>query len=177
MEIIGRLLVIFFIALTLFFAFGIGVIFWQSHKIAREPVYRTMVHNVVFVNDVDREMFLETIGDIELHNFQCFMFQDHTQRPVYQIIMVGKADDKLSQLTSTKSTSLADRRMTSIFHALKLSGANPTTDDAIRELTPYGNLYAYRNWLVITKAMPSSVFLTRDDQKLELLNSFIRSEP
>ena len=176
METIGRLLVISFIALTLFFAFGFGVIFWQSYQIARKPVYRTMVHHVSFVNDVDREMLLETIGDIELPDFQCFLFQDHTNRPVYQIILVGKADDKIGQLTSTKSISLADRKMTSIFHALKLSGANPTTDDAIRELTPYGNLYAYRNWLVITKAMPSSVFLTRDDQKLELLNRFIRSE-
>ena len=176
MVIIGRLLVISFIALTLFFAFGIGVIFWQSYQIARKPVYRTTMRHIEFVNDVDREMLLETLGDIEPHEFQCFVFQDHTQRPIYQIILIGKADDKLGQVPSTKSISLSESRMTRVFHALKFSGANPTSDDAIRELAPYGSIYAYGNWLVITKAMPSPVFLTRDDQKLELLNSFIRSE-
>ena len=136
----GRVL-FFFAVPALFVILGIGVLLWQSYRI-REPVYCATSSNFTFADEYLRENVSETVGDLEIREFRCFVFQGHTNRPIYEIILVGKANDKLGRITSVKNHSPTDRSMTTIFRTLELTGAAPAPDGPIREIGPHVRVYA-----------------------------------
>ena len=63
--------------------------------------------------------------------------------------------------------------MTSVFHALKMSGANPKSDDLLKQIDPCAFVYAYGDWLVIKEVMGSPTYLMSDDKVQVFLNDVV----
>ena len=168
-----RIIIFLTVFLIAFFVFGIGVIIWRGYRMARTPVFRTTLRNVTFVEKKDREFLQPIVDELEIREFQCFVFLGHPNRPTYEVILIGKANGRLEQSSVVKTYSLSDNAMTSIFHALKMSGANPKADDLLKQIDPCSFVYAYGDWLVIKEVMGSPTYLMSDDKVQVFLNDVV----
>ena len=150
-------------------AFGIGLIFWKSYTIKRNPVYQTTMTDFEICDEFDANI-TQKFDKLGINKVDCFIFQGHPQRPSYWIYIVGKCSEN-AELPKTYSSHSLEEDIT-VFTALKLAGAAPDDSENFGEIA--ARFYRYKNWVVFKMSGEQSPFLFEDADKQAYLEKHIR---
>ena len=170
---------------ALLFVVGIPTMFYTSYKSLRVPIYQIVMTDFELVvqpegisDNLRSELQQELqsfIDKFEIKTFQCFVFKDHTNRPTYCILMVGRipADADFSEYAPEKHPL---KRNIMLFSTLKLCGAEPQESEDYLELSgcffDY-RVFIYHSHIILEKATRNPTVLRRDEQKRALLEKYI----
>ena len=171
--------------IVLFFVAGLGIIFYEDRRCARFPVWRSTVKEFTLqtpVPDKKNAILLsqevQKIVDLfEIRKVECFVFQGHVNRPVYDIFMAARISTKkdLSAYTSGKYPLKEQIRL---FSVLELCGAAPEKEAYYIELEGmfFYRIYIYKEFLIFHTCADGQVFLSDDSRKQAFLEKFITPE-
>ena len=176
----------FGIFLVVFFTFGIGIIFYQSYKNQRVPIYQTIETDFRLlipkteyteIHTEQQKELQKFVDSLKIKAFQCYIFQAHPSRPNYIIYFIGRIlpNEDFSKY-SKKQYSLKENIRK--FSVLKLCGAEPEENDNYIELTGPLNftcyrVYIYKNVIIFSLLTSNQTFLSNDVQKQAFLSDFL----
>ena len=171
---IPNILIVFVISLVAFFVFGVGFIFARGYYQPRHPIYCTTLQNFEYCNVLKREFFQKTIDNLDIHDWQCFIYEGHTNRPVYVVVLLGKLNKPADLPLSGKKETMSSRP--SIFTSLKLVGENPNASEKLESVDDLflSGAYIYRQCLILTEVGESPKYLLHDEQIQAFLEEIIR---
>jgi hypothetical protein len=180
----------FGIFLVVFFTLGVCSIFYTTYKINREPIYQTTATDFKLLipkakyAEIHPEFHTELqenlqkfIDSLKINTLQCFIFQAHSQRPIYCIYFIGKISPNKDFSNYSKKQHLLKEDI-SKFSVLKLCGAEPDENDEYIELTEpldfsYYSVFIYKDFIIFSFVTSNQTFLTKDTQKQAFLSKFI----
>ena len=162
---------------ALFVMFGVGVIIWQGYKIQREPVCRCHVE----VSAIKDENVSAFFSECHVTDVDIFVFQGHTNRPNYDVLMVGQTKDSLDDIKKAESPRIVELdKDVKLRSALRLCGAAPGKNEKCYQWCEYSfPRYFYcliwNDWLVV---MPPATlephFLYHEEDKQQFLERYVR---
>ena len=161
---------------ALFVVFGIGFIIWQGYKIQREPVCRCRVK----VSAIKDEQVSAFFDECHVTDVEVFVFQGHTNRPNYDVLMVGQTKDSLDEIKKADSPRVVELdKDVSFRSALMLCGAAPGENEKCYECFSYDinrnfSYILWNDWLGV--ALLSTLephFLHHEEDKQQFLERYI----
>ena len=171
-------------ALFVFILFlsGIGFLFYAFYKCEREPVYRTCMTDFslqILVRDEKkaagfRDEVQKIVDLLKIKKLECFIFQGHISRPVYDIFMVGNIQQRkgLEAYSFKKHPLKENRRLRS---ALSLCGIVPQDNEDYMEVDGifFYQVFVYKNVVIFNTYLSNPVFLSDNSGKKAFMEKFI----
>ncbi|MBQ9367466.1 MAG: hypothetical protein IJT83_06770 [Victivallales bacterium] len=165
---------------ALLVVFGIGFIIWQGYRIQREPVCRCRV----MVSAIKDEQVSAFFDECHVTDVEVFVFQGHTNRPNYHVLMVGQSEESLDEIKKAEPPRIVELDKEVNFRsALRLCGAVPGKDEKCYEWYDYDfnrNFVCnvWNDWLGVI--MPTTLeprYLLHEEDKLRYLERYIVLAP
>ena len=184
-NIIKKVLLCFAVFISVWFALGICIMFYEGDRCMRVPVYQTVMTDFEVVqrgegittarSEMQDEM-QKFLDKYEIKTLNCFLFQGGpNRRNNYSILMVGdiSADADFSEYASEKYPL---KRNLHLFSTLKLCGAEPQENEDCLQVNHYlfdAWTYIYRNYIILQINPFNPTVLRSDAERQAFLEQFI----
>ena len=160
---------------ALFMVFGIGFIIWQGYRIQREPVCRCRVE----VSAIKDEQVSAFFDECHVTDVEVFVFQGHTNRPIYHVLMVGQSEESLDKIKKDAPRIEELDKNVNFRSALMLCGVAPGENEKCSAWYSYDfnrnfSCILWNDWLgvgLLSTLEPH--FLHHEEDKLRFLERYI----